>query len=124
MNPSANVSYHQHVGRDGSVVEFVPDHKRAWHAGVSEWQGVSNVNDFSLGLGFGAHESEGYTAEAYQAGARVVARWMRGHKIPLAGIVGHYHISPGRKTDPWYTFEWGRFLGLVLAYYPVMKESP
>jgi AmpD protein len=44
------VSSHFLVRRDGQVIQFVPCNKRAWHAGVSTWQGRSRCNDFSIGI--------------------------------------------------------------------------
>src|SRR5258708_26540294 len=40
------VSSHYLIRRDGSLVQYVPEEKRAWHAGVSSWKGRSRCNDF------------------------------------------------------------------------------
>ena len=29
---------------------MIDDELRAWHAGLSEWRGQKNVNDFSIGI--------------------------------------------------------------------------
>ncbi|MEE8523558.1 MAG: N-acetylmuramoyl-L-alanine amidase [Thermoanaerobaculia bacterium] len=49
-NPLAKASAHLVIGRDGSIVQMVPFDRVAWHAGISEWQGRSGVNGFSLGI--------------------------------------------------------------------------
>lgn len=32
------------------VLQLVAENKRAWHAGVSSWNGRSNLNDTSIGI--------------------------------------------------------------------------
>ena len=44
------VSAHLLIRRDGELVQYVPFHRRAWHAGKSSWQGRSACNDFSIGI--------------------------------------------------------------------------
>jgi hypothetical protein len=44
------VSAHVLIRRDGSLVQFVPLHLRAWHAGASSWRGRERCNDFSIGI--------------------------------------------------------------------------
>lgn len=116
MEPEARASYHVHVGRDGSLVQFVADADRAWHAGVSSWEGRDGCNDYSLGIGFGGYENEPFTAEATRAGAEVIADWMARWGIPMRRVVSHAMVSPGRKTDPWLHFPWGELFGWVMSY--------
>lgn len=111
----AKVSYHALVDRDGQVFMFVPLGKRAWHAGVSEYRGRKNVNDFSLGLSF-ANTNDGeelYTDAQYEVGALLACEWMK--RFPAIGldrITTHAAISPGRKTDP-LGFDLDRFRFLI-----------
>jgi AmpD protein len=52
------VSAHFLVRRDGTVIQFVPCSRRAWHAGVSSWRGRPRCNDFSIGIELeGGHDS-------------------------------------------------------------------
>ena len=44
------VSAHLLIRRDGRVLQFVPFHRRAWHAGASAFEGRGNCNDFSIGI--------------------------------------------------------------------------
>lgn len=111
----SKVSYHSLIDRDGQVYRFVETSRRAWHAGVSEFMGRRNVNDFAIGLAF-ANKNDGvesYTDLQYQIGAAVVAAWMRVYpKITLDRITTHAAIAPGRKNDP-LGFDMPRFLDLV-----------
>jgi AmpD protein len=111
----SKVSYHALVDRDGTVFMFVPLGKRAWHAGLSEYRGRKNVNDFSLGLSF-ANKNDGvepYTDAQYEIGALLASEWMK--RFPAIGldrITTHAAISPGRKTDP-LGFDVERFRSLI-----------
>ena len=40
----AEVSAHYMVWEDGRIAQMVGEDKRAWHAGVSSWQGDSDLN--------------------------------------------------------------------------------
>lgn len=100
------VSAHFFIRRDGSVIQFVPVHLRAWHAGVSNWRGRERCNDFSIGIELEGCDSQPFTAVQYRRLARLIARLRR--RFPIEDIVGHSHIAPGRKTDPGPFFDWNR----------------
>jgi AmpD protein len=98
------VSSHFFIRRDGELIQFVPCEKRAWHAGVSQWQGRERCNDFSIGI-----ELEGDDATPFEEAQYVTLNALLDTlKItyPIAGIVGHSDIAPGRKTDPGPCFDW------------------
>ena len=42
------VSSHFYIRRSGELIQFVATRDRAWHAGVSEFQGLGAVNDFYM----------------------------------------------------------------------------
>jgi N-acetylmuramoyl-L-alanine amidase len=117
-NPTAQVSYHYLVGRDGAVYRLVDEADRAWHAGKSSWPGMTDnkgsVNSASIGVCFANDGTEAYRDAQYEAGAELVADICRRHAIPLDLIRGHNEVSPGRKTDPWVMWSWPRFLGAVV----------
>lgn len=99
-DPASKVSYHVLIGRDGVAYQVVDPERRAWHAGVSEWQGRKNVNDFSLGLCFAnRHDhTEMLTGQQIAVGKAIVQAW--GQRYPIAAVTTHAAIAPGRKTDP------------------------
>lgn len=114
----SKVSYHVLIDRDGSVYSFVPLDRKAWHAGVSEYRGRKNVNDFSLGMAFSNRNDglEPYTDMQYQVGAAIAAEWMqRFPAVTLDRITTHAAIAPGRKTDPGPCFDLLQFVALVRA---------
>jgi N-acetylmuramoyl-L-alanine amidase len=49
-DPAAKVSAHYTIDEDGTVYRHVAEEKRAWHAGVSFWAGVRDINDRSIGI--------------------------------------------------------------------------
>lgn len=103
------VSAHVLIRRDGSIVQFVPFHRRAWHAGVSSYDGRENCNDFSIGI-----ELEGTDALPYESAQyRVLTTLIDALRIAYPSlskqrIVGHSEIAPDRKTDPGDAFDWNR----------------
>jgi AmpD protein len=117
-NPNP-VSYHAIVDRDGTVFSLVDTAKRAWHAGVSSFNGRPNCNDYSIGLSFGNdNEGEPLTDMQYAVGAALCAGYMRRYPaITLDRITTHALVAlpPGRKTDPAPPFDLPRFLEAVQA---------
>jgi N-acetylmuramoyl-L-alanine amidase len=49
-SPKAKASAHVVVGRDGSIVQLVPFNIKAWHAGISHWEGLTGLNSSSIGI--------------------------------------------------------------------------
>lgn len=115
-NPASKVSYHDLIGRDGKIYNLVPYNLRAWHAGTSTWKGVAGCNDYSIGVAMSNNGVEQYTSQQYDSLGRLLAHYRRLYNIRLDDIVGHYHVSPGRKTDPYYTFQWTRAISLHYVY--------
>ena len=97
------VSSHLYVRRDGRIVQFVPFHERAWHAGKSAYRYRDACNDFSVGIEI-PYEAVQYTVLAGLVDALRVAY----PTIAPDGVVGHSDIAPGRKTDPGPAFDWSQ----------------
>jgi N-acetyl-anhydromuramoyl-L-alanine amidase len=105
------VSAHFFVRRSGCTMQFVSCEERAWHAGVSSWRGRANCNDCSVGIELEGLEGSDFEDAQYAALARVL-RALRS-RYPIADVVGHEHVAPGRKHDPGPGFDW-RLLRRVL----------
>lgn len=101
------VSAHFFIRRNGEIIQFVSCNQRAWHAGVSQWWGKTRCNDFSLGIEMEGSDSVGYTDKQYQKLVYLTRRLCRAY--PIAEIVGHADVAPGRKTDPGPYFDWNHF---------------
>ncbi len=98
------VSAHFVIARDGGLTQFVSCDARAWHAGVSSWQGRDNCNDHSIGIEL--EGIEGATFEWAQMSCLVRLLKVLHKRQPIAQVVGHEHVAPGRKTDPGAGFDW------------------
>ncbi|NJD07926.1 MAG: 1,6-anhydro-N-acetylmuramyl-L-alanine amidase AmpD [Methylococcaceae bacterium] len=108
------VSAHALIHRDGRIVQYVPFHRRAWHAGASSFQGRERCNDYSIGIELEGTDSTPYEAAQYQALAGLIrALLVHYPKLGRQAIVGHSDIAPGRKTDPGDRFDWGQLRRLL-----------
>ncbi len=106
------VSAHLLVRRDGELVQFVPFHRRAWHAGASSYQGREACNDFSIGIELEGVDDQAYEEAQYAAAAAAVRALLSAYPtLSPDRIVGHSDIAPGRKTDPGAAFDWPVFRG-------------
>lgn len=103
------VSSHFLIRRQGELVQYVPVHHRAWHAGRSCFAGRDNCNDFSIGIELEGTDHRPYTAAQYRrlcATIRALRRAIPG--LAGAPVVGHSDVAPDRKTDPGPAFDWSR----------------
>jgi AmpD protein len=105
------VSAHFLIWRDGRIVQFVPCHLRAWHAGASSWRGTECCNDFSIGIELEGCDELPFEPQQYTALVRL-AHILQQH-YPIEDIVGHADIAPERKTDPGPKFDWVHFHRLL-----------
>jgi AmpD protein len=103
------VSSHLCIFRDGAVRQYVPFHRRAWHAGESRFENRVRCNDFSIGIELEGTDDDPFEPRQYRRLAEIAALLMRAYPgITPARIVGHSDIAPGRKTDPGPRFDWLR----------------
>lgn len=108
------VSAHFLICRSGEIVQFVPVHKRAWHAGKSWIEGRERVNDFSIGVELEGGDDQPFEAAQYRSLAALSRLLMQAFPaITPERIYGHSDISPDRKTDPGPHFEWARYLAAL-----------
>ena len=100
------VSSHFFIRRDGGLIQFVPCLKRAWHAGISYWQGRERCNDFSIGIELEGDDYSPFEEAQYVTLAQLLDALRTAY--PIVGITGHSDIAPGRKTDPGPFFDWDK----------------
>jgi AmpD protein len=111
---SLRVSSHLYIRRNGLIIQFVPFHKRAWHAGVSVFDGREACNDFSIGIELEGQDDLAYSQEQYQSLIQVTKNIMSTYPlINQRRITGHSDIAPGRKTDPGPAFDWRHYLSAL-----------
>ena len=101
------VSAHVLVRRDGAAVQYVPFHRRAWHAGASRWRGREHCNDYSVGIELEGTDTTPYAPAQYETLARIAAELCAAYPTLAAeAVVGHSDVAPGRKSDPGIAFDW------------------
>ena len=108
------VSAHLLVRRDGSVVQYVPFDQRAWHAGVSSYQGRDRCNEFSIGIELEGIEHIPYTEAQYTQLAEILPQLFACYpKLSAQTLTSHSAIAPTRKTDPGPLFDWDKLFMLL-----------
>lgn len=107
------VSAHCLIQRDGNIVQYVSFNDKAWHAGVSTYQGREKCNDFSIGIELEGTDDIPYTKAQYQQLSRLSRCLIATYPEIENNIVGHCDIAPGRKTDPGAAFDWQNFKALL-----------
>jgi N-acetylmuramoyl-L-alanine amidase len=115
------------------VYRLVPESERAWHAGISYWNGEESLNDLSIGIELvnqtycvpGPEESTtdagseqlcfypDFGEDQLALLVELVAEILhRNPDIKPTDIVGHADIAPDRKVDPGPRFPWQRLYRL------------
>jgi len=111
---SVKVSAHCVIYRDGSVVQYVPFLKRAWHAGTSIFDSIENCNDYSIGIELEGTVIDVYTTAQYETLALLTMQIQKKYpEVTSDCIVGHSDIAPKRKKDPGIGFDWPFFMKLL-----------
>ncbi len=103
------VSSHILIKRDGEIIQFVPFHHRAWHAGKSNFQGRECCNDFSIGIELEGTDSDDFENIQYDKLLALTLTLQKTYPQIENNITRHSDISPGRKTDPGTGFDWEKF---------------
>ena|GEM_PF-387867 len=130
LDPTTQESAHYVVDVDGSIYQFVEEEKRAWHAGVSYFNGITDVNSHSIGIeiinaGYDINNVAEYPAYPYtEAQMNAVIDLSKDivnrYSIPPFCVVGHSDVAPSRKIDPGPHFPWEAIhkqgLGLLPNY--------
>lgn len=126
-DPAAKVSAHYTIGEDGTVYGHVAEARRAWHAGMSYWAGVTDINARSIGIELinPGHEF-GYRAFAEDQIASLITLChsiLMRHPIPSWRVLGHSDVAPARKDDPGELFPWAQLAKAGIGLWPQSQES-
>ena len=109
------VSSHFLIKRDGEITQFVSILDRAWHAGVSSFEGREDCNDYSIGIELEGTDVDSFEENQYESLASLSSTLMSElPRITLDRIVGHSDIAPGRKSDPGKGFDWDKFKDRII----------
>ncbi|WNO09639.1 1,6-anhydro-N-acetylmuramyl-L-alanine amidase AmpD [Teredinibacter sp. KSP-S5-2] len=104
------VSSHCLIDRFGGIIQFVSFDDRAWHAGRSVYDGVSECNDYSIGVELEGADNIPYTEQQYNTLVELTKVLFKCYpEITPNRIAGHSDVAPGRKTDPGPAFDWHKY---------------
>jgi len=106
VRAKTQVSAHYVIARDGKVYHMLNDYLRAWHAGVSKWGSISDMNSCSIGIELDNNGNEPFAKEQINSLLILLARLKKLYSIPITNFLGHQDIAPGRKPDPGPYFPW------------------
>lgn len=125
-DPEAKVSAHYLIDDDGTVRLLVPEAKRAWHAGRSAWAGLSNLNDWSVGIELvnPGHEwgYRPFPARQIEALVELCGDLLARYRLPPEAVVAHADISPNRKEDPGELLDWRALAMHGVGIWPERSE--
>jgi N-acetylmuramoyl-L-alanine amidase len=106
----SEVSAHYFVFEDGHIVQSVPEARRAWHAGVSSWQGETDINSCSIGIEIANpghdHDYRDFPKRQIAALTALCRGILTRYHIPPDRVLGHSDVAPSRKRDPGEKFPW------------------
>lgn len=122
------VSSHYVVEEDGRVFRLVPEHRRAWHAGVSHWRGHDTLNARSIGIEVvnPGHDwgYQPFPAAQIQAVTTLCQAILAQHPIPQMNVVAHSDIAPDRKQDPGELFPWPALAAAGVGLWTLGRLAP
>ncbi len=121
-DPAAKVSAHYTIDDDGTVYAHVAEDRRAWHAGISHWAGVDNLNARAIGIELvnPGHEY-GYRAFPDAQIAALIELChgiLSRHAIPASRVLAHSDVAPARKDDPGELFPWETLAKAGIGVWP------
>jgi N-acetylmuramoyl-L-alanine amidase len=121
----SRVSAHYIIDEAGGIVQFVEEHRRAWHAGESFWRGETDLNAVSIGIELVNRGHAGglppYPEAQMQSLIDLSVELCARHPIDPLWVLGHSDIAPDRKQDPGELFDWQRLSRHGIGLFP---ESP
>jgi len=120
------VSAHYVICKDGTIHHMLNDYLRAYHAGVSKWGNLIDINSASIGIELDNNGFETFDSLQIKSLISLLTRLKSTYTIPTANFIGHGDIAPTRKNDPNYRFPWKTLAdnGFGLWYDTVLDSIP
>lgn len=122
-DPLREVSAHYLIGRDGAVLNLVPEAMRAWHAGAGEWRGAGDVNSRSIGIELDNDGVSPFPEPLMTALCTLLETLLTTWDMGPEAVIGHSDMAPGRKIDPGRRFDWQRLARLGLAVWSDARDG-
>lgn len=118
------VSAHYLICKDGTVYNMVDASYRAWHGGLSRWNGMGDINSLSLGIELDNNGDEEFSAPLIQSLLLLLESIKDQYNILTGNFVGHADIAPLRKQDPGKYFPWRRLAKHGFGYWIDEEDLP
>lgn len=122
-DPAAQVSSHYVIDEQGVIYRLVPEDKKAWHAGVSYWDGSADLNFTSVGIEIANPGNVPFPKAQMDAVIALSRDIVNRHNIRAFYVIGHSDIAPDRKPDPGPLFDWPLLAGNSLGVWPSPTAS-
>ena len=107
---NSEVSCHYLISRQGKIYNLLCPKFKGWHAGISEWKNVKNLNDYSIGIELEnkghEHGYNNFTNSQYHKLKQLIKFLKFNFYIKDKDIIFHSDIAPNRKKDPGEKFPW------------------
>lgn len=122
-NPAVELSAHYLVRENGTIVRVIEESQRAWHAGVSYWRGVTDMNSASIGIEL-ANPGHPYGYRPFPAVQIAALTELLFDIVERNGLnaqtclLAHSDIAPTRKQDPGELFPWKGLAQAGLGLWP------
>lgn len=124
----AEVSCHYFIDYDGTISQLVQDEHKAWHAGISYWQGISGLNNYSIGIEVAnkGHEFgyEEFSPHQIDNLLKLLSILRDKYNIPKANYIAHSDIAPDRKEDLGELFPWSKLANAGFGVYIEQNSTP
>ena len=127
IDKNSKVSCHYLINRKGTITQMVKENKIAWHAGVSKWKNIKNLNQNSIGIElvnkghfFGY---ENYSNLQINSLIKLCSKLKKKYKIHKENFLGHSDIAPYRKIDPGEKFPWKKLSNYKLGKWYNLKKD-
>ena len=120
-SPASKVSYHLIIDRDGSVCQLANFAQRAWHAGMGHWNGITDINSHSVGIGL-----INWGLLLPNADGRMFA-WPQQYTQPITSnhsYVARAHKHTPHKTQYWDTYPAAQLASLKYVVNLLVNEYP
>lgn len=104
--PRTQVSAHYVICGDGTINHMLNDYLRAWHAGLSRWGNVTDMNSCSIGIELDNNGLVPFQPQQISSLLVLLDSLKHRYNIPAANFIGHGDIAPSRKVDPSAYFPW------------------
>ncbi|HEY8065895.1 MAG TPA: N-acetylmuramoyl-L-alanine amidase [Methylosinus sp.] len=116
----SQVSSHYFVDEDGTILQLVPEARRAWHAGRSFWADEEDMNSASIGIEIvhpGHDDPRPFPDRQIEAVAALGRDICARCAIVPQRVLAHSDIAIGRKVDPGEFFPWKTLAELGVGHY-------